>query len=68
MNERESQSIPTKEQINKAAQIFRAIPRKEFEVTCEICNDPFPATRVDARYCSPRCRQRASRQQRKSNS
>ena len=28
---------------------------------CEVCATTFPAARADARYCSPRCRQRASR-------
>jgi hypothetical protein len=29
--------------------------------TCTICGTTFTATRPDARYCGPRCRQRASR-------
>lgn len=29
---------------------------------CTTCGDPFVALRSDARYCSPRCRQKAYRQ------
>jgi hypothetical protein len=30
-------------------------------LTCEACRSAFTAARFDARYCSPRCRQRAHR-------
>lgn len=29
--------------------------------TCQQCSQPFPAKRSDARFCSPACRKRASR-------
>jgi hypothetical protein len=32
-----------------------------FAGRCHVCNTPFAAVRRDARYCSARCRQRASR-------
>jgi len=30
---------------------------------CELCRNEFSSTRKDAKYCSPRCRQRAVRRQ-----
>lgn len=31
---------------------------------CEVCNNPFTSKRTDARYCSDKCRQIASRKNR----
>jgi hypothetical protein len=33
--------------------------------SCTLCGSVFEAARVDARYCSARCRQRASRAERR---
>ncbi len=37
------------------------------EKSCEICGEPFPASRIDAKTCSPACRQRAYRRRVSSN-
>lgn len=37
----------------------RAQPQQK---TCEVCGEPFTATRSDAKTCSPACRQKAYRQ------
>ncbi len=34
--------------------------------SCAVCGEPFTAKRQDARFCSPRCRQRAARNRLKS--
>lgn len=62
MKEAGPRQIPSQEQIREAGRILRQIPRKEFEVRCEICETFFMATRSDAQFCSPRCRKRAQRQ------
>ena len=46
----------------KAAGTVRAKPRKPSQtMTCAVCSGSFEATRSDARYCSPRCRNAGSR-------
>ena len=40
----------------------RRRPRRVSEGACARCGTRFKATRVDARYCSPACRQKAYRQ------
>lgn len=39
-------------------------PRIPNQHQCRVCGDLFPATRIDARYCGPTCRQAISRSQR----
>ncbi len=35
--------------------------RKSWTIPCDVCGEHFAARRPDARFCSPRCRQKASR-------
>lgn len=32
-----------------------------YSLDCQSCGKPYPTNRIDARYCSPACRQRAYR-------
>lgn len=47
--------------LHKADLASRGVPRDPLTIACESCGSPFTAARRDARYCSPRCRQRARR-------
>ena len=55
--------------LTDAIKMRRAIEREQERwdaspahlLACRSCGDQFAATRRDARYCSPRCRQRARR-------
>lgn len=41
---------------------FHQLPERCWSVTCETCEERFEASRWDARYCSPACRQKSYRQ------
>jgi hypothetical protein len=43
----------------------RPAKKTRTERTCKHCGDPFEAKRADAQFCKPKCRQAASRKQRK---
>lgn len=46
------------------ADFARSIATGQPEGVCRVCKRSFPRTRSDARFCSARCRQRASREKR----